>query len=146
MNDDWLKLDIIGLLGLEQKLPAGEVDGVITNLANEIWYRLLNEELKTTLSEGDFKELERLDDKEKNLATLLAKISKSYPRFNFHLALVKVTSEVKKDFLTAYFEKMLEEPGSQRKESTIRELIELIKTDPPDIGKIKKLTATTLSI
>lgn len=146
MNDDWLKLDIIGILGLEHKLPAGEVDEIITNLANEIWYRLLNEELKTTLSEADFIELERLDDKEKNLAALLVKISKSYPQFNFHSALIKVTSEVKKDFLTAYFEKMLEEPNDENKESVIKELIELIKTDPTDIGKIKKLMATTLSV
>ncbi|PJA53857.1 hypothetical protein CO166_00310, partial [Candidatus Roizmanbacteria bacterium CG_4_9_14_3_um_filter_36_11] len=55
----WLEVDIVELLGLDQTMTPVEVDEFTNQFNKELWFRFLNEKIKSNLKPDEWKDVNR---------------------------------------------------------------------------------------
>ncbi|PIY70386.1 hypothetical protein COY89_01435 [Candidatus Roizmanbacteria bacterium CG_4_10_14_0_8_um_filter_36_36] len=94
-------VDIIALLGLEEKLSPGEIDEMLDTLSKEIWFRVLNESLPLYLDKDELEKLTKATI-DKGLDETLSYIKENLPRINIQFMFLETTQVVKKEFVVEY--------------------------------------------
>lgn len=94
-------VDIVALLGLEEKLSPGEIDEMVDTLSKEIWYRILNESLPLYLDKDELEKTVKATG-EKGLNETLAYVKENLPRINIQLMFLETSQVVKKEFVVEY--------------------------------------------
>lgn len=144
MKQTFLEIDLVKLLDLEETMTAVEIDELTNELNKEIWYRLLNEEVKKEIGEEEYKKLLNKFSADEGLDPILNYIINHYRIVNIRYLLEKVSSAIKKEFIEKYLEEMFKE---YKENNEIGEKIKqmLVLTNKQKVGedRFKKIMKET---
>lgn len=142
----WLEIDIITFLELDKTLSPMEAEGIVGELNDEIWFRILNEELPKKLPKDRYDKLVSETELETDLNTIVNKIAREEPSLSMPVLLQTVSSTVKKEFVIEYLKDIQQEsPKIKNLAEKALSLIEEEKDEEELVLVIKKINALKLT-
>lgn len=146
MNSYWNTVDVIQLLELDKTLSPMEAEGIVGELNDEIWFRILNEELPSKLPKDRYDKLVSETELETDLNTIVNKIAREEPSLSMPALLQTVSSTVKKEFVIEYLKDIQQEsPKIKNLAEKALSLIEEEKDEEELVLIIKKINALKLT-
>jgi len=117
----WLEVDIVELLGLDQTMTPVEVDEFTNQFNKELWFRFLNEKIKSNLKPDEWKDVNRRFPADAGLDPIVDFLAKRLSAELVNNLLMETTKELKKDFAKTFLTDILtnEEKKEYRREKKI---------------------------
>lgn len=149
MLKKWIDVDFTELLELNTVMTVDELSDLTDILHKEIWYRVLNEELKKKLTKSQFDTLVIEAKEVIELDGLINYVLKRHPSLEIKKTVIDVSTEVKKEFVEDYLSQLIGDYKAQDTFDTERKNYELeiiknflyvlsqIKKDEFDFDKVK---------
>ncbi|PIV37299.1 hypothetical protein COS31_05420 [Candidatus Roizmanbacteria bacterium CG02_land_8_20_14_3_00_36_15] len=127
----WLEVDIVELLGLDQTMTPVEVDEFTNQFNKELWFRFLNEKIKSNLKPDEWKDVNRRFPADAGLDPIVDFLAKRLSAELVNNLLAETTKELKKDFTRTFLMDILtgekEKECSQEKKISQQNLLNKIK-------------------
>ena len=117
----WLEVDIVELLGLDQTMTPVEVDEFTNQFNKELWFRFLNEKIKSNLKPDEWKDVNRRFPADAGLDPIVDFLAKRLSAELVNNLLMETTKGLKKDFAKTFLTDILtnEEKKEYRREKKI---------------------------
>lgn len=123
----WKDVDFVQFLSLDQTLSPAEIEDLTDLLAEEIWYRLTNEELPKLIPEGEYDHLAKNFKETHNPNALMNEVTRLFPTLEVNKVLETITNRVKKDFILRYLQQIMDANDTKWDEN-LKELGEALAT------------------
>lgn len=100
------EIDLVELLNLDQSMSVGEIEIVLDNLSQEIYFRFLLEELPKLIEKADFDELHERYKLSDDLDGLMDEINDRFPNLHIEVRVKQISDKIKKEFILNYLQEM----------------------------------------
>lgn len=94
--------DFASFLGLKKILTEEEIDDLTAQISQEVWYRILNEEMPALLGVEKYAAFRLKADLYTDLSKVLQALDEIDPKLDFLSLVEKVSCEVKNEYITAF--------------------------------------------